>query len=179
MAGGKSGEPAIKPGDVENSYAVTRIEAGEMPPPERCKPVQPGELDVLKQWIASGAAWPKGRILDPLAMTTDIRAGRNWWSLRTPVRPKLPHMKNTAWVRTPIDAFVLAKLEENGLQPSPEADRATLIRRATLDVLGLPPSPEEVQAFVADTSADAYERLVDRLLGRPIMANAGRGIGST
>jgi hypothetical protein len=75
QAGGESGEPAIKPGDVGNSYAVTRIEAGEMPPPEKCKPVPPSELGVLKRWIASGAAWPKGRLLDPLAMTPTFAPG--------------------------------------------------------------------------------------------------------
>ncbi|HEX3999052.1 MAG TPA: DUF1553 domain-containing protein [Pirellulales bacterium] len=165
--GGKSGEPAIKPGDIDNSYAITRIEAGEMPPPQKAKPVEPAELVLLKRWIDSGAAWTKGRVLDPLSTTTDTRAGRDWWSLQAPVRPKLPQVKNAHWIRTPIDAFVLAKLEENGLEPSPEADRATLIRRATLDVLGLPPSPEEVQAFVADRSPDAYERLVDRLFASP------------
>jgi hypothetical protein len=166
-AGGKSGEPAVVPGDVDNSYAITRIEAGEMPPPKRGKPVDPSELAVLKHWIDSGAAWPKDRVLSPMELTTDARAGRDWWSLKPPAHPELPKVKNAVWVRTPIDEFVLAKLEQHGLRPSPEADRATLIRRATLDVLGLPPSPEEVQAFVADKSPDAYDRLVDRLLASP------------
>jgi hypothetical protein len=167
LAGGKSGEPAIKPGDLDNSYAITRIEAGEMPPPGKTKPLSPGDLDVLKHWIASGAAWPKDRTLSLFEMTTDTRGGRDWWSLKPPVRPTVPTVKNPSWIRTPVDAFVLAKLEERGLEPSPEADRATLIRRATLDLLGLPPSPDKVREFVADKSPDAYERLIDRLLASP------------
>ena len=113
------------------------------------------------------ALWPKDRTLDLFELTTETRAGRDWWSLKPPVRPPLPQVKNASWVRTPIDAFVLAKLEERGLPPAPEADRTALIRRAKLDLLGLPPTPEEIQAFIADQSPDAYERLVDRLLASP------------
>ena len=167
FAGGKSGEPAIKPGDLDNSYAITRLDEGEMPPKGKAPPLSAAELDTLKRWIAAGADWPKDRTLGLFEITTDTRAGRDWWSLKAPVRPAVPKVKNSTWVRTPIDAFVLAKLEEQGLQPSPEADRATLIRRATLDVLGLPPTPEEVKQFEADKSPDAYEKLVDRLLASP------------
>ena len=167
LVGGESGEPAIKPGDVDDSYIITRIEAGEMPPLGKGKAPSPAEVATLKSWIKAGAAWPKGRVLNQFEMTTDTRAGRDWWSLQRPIRPKVPAVKNAAWVRNPIDAFVLAKLEANGLHPAPEADRATLIRRAKLDLLGLPPSPEEIQAFVADKSPDAYEKLVDRYLASP------------
>jgi hypothetical protein len=96
-----------------------------------------------------------------------LRAGRDWWSLTPPRQPDLPVVKNTAWSRTPLDRFVLARLEAAGLEPAQEADRATFIRRATLDVHGLPPTPEEIAAFVADDSPDAYEKLVDRLPASP------------
>ena len=89
------------------------------------------------------------------------------WAYRPVKRPELPAVQHQQWVRTPIDAFVLARLEEKGIKPSPDADRATFIRRATLDVWGLIPTPEEVAAFVADRSPDAYEKLVDRLLASP------------
>jgi hypothetical protein len=89
------------------------------------------------------------------------------WALQTPARPPLPNVKDCSWVRNPIDAFILAKLEENGLTPAPEADRVTLLRRVTFDLTGLPPTPDEVDAFVNDRTADAYGRLVDRLLASP------------
>src|SRR5262249_27906661 len=89
------------------------------------------------------------------------------WSLRMPARPDIPAVKDTNWVRTPIDAFVLAKLEAKGLKPSSEADRRTLIRRLSFDLVGLPPTPDEVDAFLQDKAPDAYEKLVDRLLDSP------------
>ncbi|HXD87794.1 MAG TPA: DUF1549 and DUF1553 domain-containing protein [Urbifossiella sp.] len=94
-------------------------------------------------------------------------ADRTHWSFKTPLRPKLPTVKNARWIKTPIDAFILARLEAAGLAPSPEADRLTLIRRVTLDLTGLPPTPAEVEDFVNDAKPDAYERLVDRLLESP------------
>ena len=167
LAAGESGEPAITPGKPDESYVVTRIEAGEMPPKGKGKPLGDDQVATLKRWIESGAAWPKTRDLSPFELTTETRAGRDWWSFRSPARPPIPAVKNAQWVRTPIDAFVMAKLEERGLQPAPEADRATLLRRLKLDVLGLPPTPEEIQEFSADEAPDAYEKLVDRMLASP------------
>src|SRR5262249_42936709 len=95
------------------------------------------------------------------------RPAADWWSLRPLVRPPVPAVKDQGWVRMPVDAFVLAALEARGLRPSPPADRATLIRRVTFDLHGLPPTPEEVDAFVHDPAADAYEKLIDRLLASP------------
>src|SRR5262249_17872865 len=89
------------------------------------------------------------------------------WAYRPPTRSAVPAVRNRTWVRNPIDAFILAKLEEAGLTPAPEADHLTLVRRLYFDVVGLPPTPEEVEAFVHDRSADAYEKLVDRLLASP------------
>jgi hypothetical protein len=167
LAGGKSGEPAIKPGDLDDSYLITRIEAGEMPPAGKGQPLTAGELADLRRWIESGAAWPKSRVISVAETVGDVGAGRDWWSLKPPVRPALPAVKYVTWIRTPIDAFVLAKLESKGLKPSPRADRRTLIRRLSFDLLGLPPTPEEVAAFVADPDPVAYEKLVDRYLASP------------
>src|SRR5262249_44877103 len=93
--------------------------------------------------------------------------GADWWSLRPLVKPEVPVVKDNGWVRTPIDAFILARLHAAGLKPSPAADRATFIRRVTFDLHGLPPTPAEIDAFVIDASPQAYEKLIDRLLASP------------
>src|SRR5204862_7831296 len=122
-------------------------------------PLSVGDVETIRQWIDSGARWPA----DP--GPTDKEP--SWWAFRKPRRPDLPEVKNGGWVRTPVDAFVLQKLEEKGLKPAPPADKAVLIRRAWYDLLGLPPSPDEVRTFLADESPDAYEKLIDRLLASP------------
>jgi hypothetical protein len=165
--GGDSGAPAITPGDLDASYLVDRLRAGDMPPEGKGAPVPAEEAKRLEAWIASGEVWPAGRVLSAFDYTTELRGGRDWWSLKVPTLPAIPVVKSQGWMRTPLDAFILAKLEEAQLQPAPEADRATFIRRVTLDAHGLPPTPEEIAAFVADVSADAYEKLVDRLLASP------------
>jgi cytochrome c553 len=169
-AGGKSG-PAIVPGKPDESLLVKRIRAAEMPPlkklaPYSVKPVTADELATLTRWIAAGA--PEAAIApdvatsepDPLVSDSD----RQFWSFQPPRWAPPPAVDATDRVRNAIDAFVLAKLEERGLTLSPEAQRATLIRRVYIDLVGLPPEPDEVDAFIADTRADAYERLVDRAL---------------
>jgi hypothetical protein len=147
----KSG--AIAPGDPDSSELVARIfakEAGErMPPPASNKKLTEGQKDLLRQWIAAGAEY------EPL------------WSFIAPRRPPQPEAKTTGWAKNAIDRFVLAKLEQSGLRPAPEADRRTLARRLSLDLTGLPPAPAEVEAFVRDAAPDAYERLVDRWLASP------------
>jgi hypothetical protein len=147
----KSG--AIAPGDVDSSEVVSRIFAkdpGErMPPPASNKKLTDRQKDLLRQWIAAGAEY------EPL------------WSFIPPKRPQPPEVKTKDWAKNPIDCFVLAKLEEAGLRPAPEADRRTLARRLSLDLTGLPPAPAEVEAFVRDAAPDAYERLVDRTLASP------------
>ena len=122
-------------------------------------------------WLASaGAQLLAGRADDPQPTAT-VQSSQNetqtHWAYRPVKRPQSPSVHNQEWVRTPIDAFILARLEEKGIKPSRDADRATFIRRATLDVWGLIPTPEEVKAFVADGAPDAYEKLVDRLLASP------------
>lgn len=142
---------ALVPGDLEASELIARITSNDhdevMPPLKTKKTLTPRQIEILKRWIASGGEY------------------QSHWSLIAPKRPGLPDVKNAAWARNPIDRFVLAKLEAQGLTPSPEADRRTLARRVSLDLTGLPPDPSLVDAFVLDKKPDAYEKLVDRLLG--------------
>jgi mono/diheme cytochrome c family protein len=165
--GGDSG-PVVAAGDVDASLLWQRVAADEMPPE---KPLDVADRELLREWIAAGAAW-EGAEIDPFQFTTDARAGYDWWSLQAVVRPDPPPIEADASAsgfapRNEIDHFVLAELAAHGLRPSPEADRPALIRRLSFDLLGLPPTPEEVAAFVADERPDAYERLVDRLLESP------------
>jgi hypothetical protein len=162
MVGGDSG-PALVPGKPDESPAWQRVAEGTMPPK---KPLSDAEKKTLRAWITAGAVWGTDPI-DPMRYTTASRAGYDWWSLQplAPVSP--PAVRDTTWPLNPVDQFVLARLEAHGLAPAPPADRRTLIRRLTFDLLGLPPTPAEVGAFVADAAPDAYERLVDRLLASP------------
>lgn len=143
-----------------------RYDGLEMPPTGKL----PGaEVDVLTRWVKEGLAWPAGerRAVAPGGPSPVPGKTSAPWAYRQVVRPALPAVRNTSWVRNPIDALVLARLESEGLEPTPLAERIALIRRVTYDLTGLPPAPEEVDAFVADSVPDAYERLVDRLLGSP------------
>ncbi len=173
LKGGKSG-PAIVPSKSDESLLVKRVRAEEMPPRPRLveamvKPMEPAELAKLVRWIDLGApdavAEPDlaGTAEDPLVSAAD----RDFWAFQRPQSSPRPAVAHADRVRNPIDAFVLAKLEEKGLSLSPETDRRTLIRRASFDLTGLPPEPAEVEAFLADTSTSAYERLIDRLLASP------------
>ncbi|HVU88880.1 MAG TPA: DUF1553 domain-containing protein [Pirellulales bacterium] len=165
LAGGESGT-AIVAGKPEESPLLARVRDGEMPPEDKGPRLTEGEVAALKTWIAAGATWPDNRVLSPYEFTTEKRAGLDWWSLQPLVRPAVPSARGD-WGRNPIDAFVDERLAAAGLKPSPPADRRTLLRRAKFDLLGLPPTPEEVEQFLADTSADAYEQLIDRLLASP------------
>jgi hypothetical protein len=144
---------AIVPGDPNASEMIRRIESQDpdyrMPPPSVKKTLTEAQKAVLRQWIAQGAVY------------------QPHWSLIPPVRPEVPQVKNAAWVRNPIDAFILARLEAQGLTPAPEADRYTLARRASLDITGLPPDPELVETFVNDPSEEAYEKYIDKLFKSP------------
>ncbi len=156
--GGDSG-PAVAPGDSAKSRLFLAVTAadGVKPMPPTGQPLGAAQVAVLKAWIDAGAPAP----------VDEVAAVNKHWSFRPVVRPAEPAVKNEAWVRNPIDRFVLARLEKEGVAPSPEADRAVLIRRLSLDLLGLPPSPKEVDDFIADKAPDAYEKLVDRLLASP------------
>jgi hypothetical protein len=151
--GARGAEDVIVPGDVEASEFWSRITSDDadmrMPPADSGKVLKPEQIDVLRRWIESGAEY------------------KPHWSFVPPARPAVPAVSRPDWVRNPIDAFVQARLEQAGLQPSRQADRARLLRRLSLDLIGLPPTPEEVAAFVADENAGAYERQVERLLASP------------
>ena len=164
LSGGKGGA-AIVPGMPDEGTLWGRVEAGEMPPKA---PLPEAEKAAIRRWIAAGAAWGTDPI-DPYQVTTPRRAGRDWWSLQPVRAPEPPAARRgrTGWARTPIDAFVWDKLEAEGLSPAPEAPKRTLIRRLVFDLTGLPPTPEEVAAFLDDAAPDAYERLVDRCLASP------------
>jgi hypothetical protein len=160
LQGGRSGLAAV-PGQPERSRLLARVSAAEeserMPP--EGKPLTPQQIAVLREWIRQGAGAP--------ADEKPEEDPRRHWAFLPPVRPPVPAVKNTAWVRNPIDAFVAARHEQAGLTPAPPADQVTLLRRVYLDLVGLPPTREELHAFLADTSPDAYEKVVDRLLSSP------------
>ncbi len=146
----ESGVSAIVPGHVDASEIIRRITTSDpdlvMPPPATGKKISAAQLETLKRWIEQGAKY-KGH-----------------WSFIAPVRPELPATSDDSWAANPIDRFVRQKLDRAGLKPSGEADRVTLIRRATLDLTGLPPTPSEVDAFLSDKDPNAYEKVIDRLL---------------
>ena len=162
LKGGETG-PAIVPGDPEKSLLITaiRYEDPDLKMPPKSK-LSDAEIGDLVRWVKLGAPDPRGP-----AQTAAVPEKRDLWSLHPIRRPALPEVKQAAWVRNPIDQFILARLEDKGLAPSPEADRRTLIRRLRFDLLGLPPTPEEADDFVADGRPDAYEKLVERLLASP------------
>ena len=169
--GGKSG-PAIVPGDAAASRMIQRIQADAMPPlalrtDVSVKPVTAVELEILKTWIDRGAVEPPPRkqLVDDGRSLSD--ADRQWWAYQSPRRPAIPEVHDLGRVRTPIDAFLLAKLEAANMGFSPEVDRRTLLRRVTFALTGLPPTPAEAEAFLNDPRPDAYERWVDRLLESP------------
>ena len=149
----KSGETAIVPGDTESSALIIRVteddETVRMPPAKTGNRLAPAEVDVLKRWIDQGAEYARH------------------WAWIPPEAFPLPQVRETAWPRNGIDHWILARLEREGLKPSPEADRYTLLRRASLDIRGLPPTPQEVDRFIQDQAPDAYERALDRFLDDP------------
>ena len=160
LAGGESG-PSIIPGKPDDSVLLDYVSGDEPEMPKGAPPLSAEQVAGLRRWIADGVAWPEERVLKDKRKVDD-----NWWSLM-PLADVVVPPEDDPWVRTPVDAFILAKLDEQGLSPSGEADRRTLIRRLTYDLHGLPPTPAEIDAFLADTRDDAYEQLVDRLLASP------------
>ncbi len=149
----KDGSFAIVPGDPGKSQLMARVSSRDdqeiMPPVKTGKKLGPQQIDLLRRWIAEGAPWQKH------------------WAFAAPTHPALPAVKHPKWARNGIDAFVLSRLEKENLRPGPEADKATLIRRVSLDLTGLPPTVQEVDAFLADHSPEAYAKVVDRLLSSP------------
>ncbi|HVX63307.1 MAG TPA: PSD1 and planctomycete cytochrome C domain-containing protein, partial [Pirellulales bacterium] len=161
--GGDSGT-ALLEGKPDESLIYQRIKSGEMPPGD--KKMSAAEAEKIRVWIAAGAKTARP---EPEQITADtiMPEEREFWCFQPVVRTDPPTVRQAERVRTPIDAFIASRLEANGMTFSPEADKQTLIRRTTFDLLGLPPTPEEIAAFVADGSPDAYEKLIDRLLDSP------------
>jgi Protein of unknown function (DUF1553)/Protein of unknown function (DUF1549)/Planctomycete cytochrome C len=165
--GGASGK-AFLPGNANASLMLAKVSSGEMPPEKNGKSQKIPESEIvgLSRWVDSGAAWPAKRVLDLYDRTSDFRAGRDWWSLQEIRKPQPPTTASHTLLH-PIDAFILQKLLEQGLSPAPAANKRTLMRRLYHDLIGLPPSPDEIESFVLDNDPDAYERRVDELLARP------------
>jgi cytochrome c553 len=157
LKGGQTG-PAVVPGDPARSLLIGAVRHdGDLKMPPRGKKLPEEEIAALAEWVRAGAPWPGAS--SPMAPAH--------WAFLPPVDPPLPPAKEADWGGSPVDRFVRARLDAAGLEPSPPADRRTLLRRATFDLHGLPPAPEEVAAFLADRSPDAFERVVDRLLASP------------
>jgi len=173
LKGGEFG-PAVKPGNPSGSLLISAIKHDEflkMPPKEKLSSAQ--VIDFTR-WVEIGLPWPEeddvvaniGQSADAL-IAEFSEEQKNYWAYQPPVRPSVPAVKNAAWTQTPIDHFILARLEAAGLSPSVQADKRTLIRRATFDLTGLPPTPTEISDFLADNGPDAYSHLLDRLLSSP------------
>lgn len=150
----RDGQFAVKPGHPQQSELIARLTTNDpdlvMPPPDSGqKPLTPEQIDLIRRWIAQGATWSAH------------------WAYVPPVRPAIPAVKQKDWIRNPVDAFVLRKLEHEKLHPAAEAARVTLLRRLSLDLIGLPPTVAEIDAFLADQKPDAYQRQVKRLLASP------------
>jgi len=149
----RTGSAAIVPGKPSDSELITRITSAapeeRMPPPKAGPPLKPDQVRLLRSWIEQGAPYAEH------------------WAFLPPRRPGVPQVRDATWPRTPIDHFILQRLEQQQLTPASRASREVLVRRATLDLLGLPPTPEEIEAFRADDSPNAYERLIERLLRSP------------
>jgi hypothetical protein len=168
LRGGDSG-PVLVPGSPDASAIIRAVrwkdEKLQMPPKKALAPEQVG---VLEQWVKMGAPDPRAGGAVPASKPAGLSdEARAHWAYQPVKDPEVPAVREASWVKSPVDAFVLAKLEEKGMSPAAPATRAALIRRATFDLTGLPPAPEEVDAFVADASSDAFEKVVDRLLASP------------
>lgn len=163
FTGGTTG-PALVAGKPGESLLQEMIDSNEMP--QKRTPLTAAEKQLLRSWVTDGAKWGTVEI-NGLLVSTERRAGLDWWSLQPITSPVLPAVQNKAWVRNEIDAFVLAKLEAQQLGPAPEADRRTLIRRLYFDLTGLPPDPAVVERFLQDSHPDAYQNLVEELLASP------------
>jgi mono/diheme cytochrome c family protein len=166
LKGGDTG-PAIVPGDPEKSLLIkaVRYTDPDLQMPPKGQKLSDDQIADLVKWVQMGA--PDPRVLTAVAAKTYGQADRDHWSFKPVKKPVVPEVTEKDWVKTPVDAFIVAKLEENGMKPSPMADKRTLIRRATFDLTGLPPTLKEVDNFLADNSPDAFAKVVDRLLASP------------
>lgn len=165
--GGTKGAGVV-PGDLDHSLIIEavryKVDAMQMPPDEK---LSDSEIADLEHWVKIGAPDPRSTATKHRGKQIDVAAARQFWSLKPIATPAVPDIKLSDWPRSDIDHFVLAKMEERGLSPTPDADKRALIRRATYDLIGIPPTIVEVENFVADQSPDAFSKVVDRLLDSP------------
>jgi hypothetical protein len=161
LRGGENG-PAVVPGRPDESLLLEMVSGDAPEMPRKDNPLSKDQVAGLRRWVEQGAHWPEG-----VALRSRRFDGESWWAFRPLARPSVPALRDRGWARTPVDAFIMARLEAEGLRPRPEADRRTLIRRLTFDLHGLPPTPEEIDRFLMDRSPDAYEKLVERQLASP------------
>jgi len=162
MAGGQSGK-VIAPGHAADSILFQRVAGlGNQARMPMGGMLSPGQIEKIRVWINQGAEWPEA--YNSASAPVEVK---KHWAFIAPVRPVTPKVTQAKWVSNPVDAFILARLESEKLKPSPEADRTTVLRRLSLDLIGLPPTPEEIDAFIKDRSPKAYEKQVDRLLASP------------
>jgi len=165
LKGGNTG-PAVVPGNPEKSLLITavRYTDADLQMPPKGKKLSDEQIADLEAWVKMGAPDPR---IATVAQKAWKDSGKDWWAWQPLTKPSVPEAKDKTWVQTPVDNFILAKLDEKGLKPNPIADKRTLIRRATFDLIGLPPTPDEVYAFLEDKSSDAFAKVVDRLLASP------------
>src|SRR5436190_11189652 len=165
LKGGETG-PAIVPGDPDKSLLIkaVRYSDPDLQMPPKGNKLADEQIADLVAWVKMGAPDPRVATAAQAAWKDDSKTHWAWQKL---TKPAVPDVKDTSWAKTPVDNFILAKLEEKELKPNPPADKRTLIRRATFDLIGLPPTPEEVEDFVKDESSDAFAKVVDRLLASP------------
>ena len=168
LAGGTSG-PALAPGDPDRSLLVEAVRYADddyaMPPDG---PLETHEIEAIERWVELGAPWPGEEVPAGengyVASEIDLEAGRDWWSLKPVLLPDIPEASDASWGRRPLDSFILAGMEDAGVEPVGDADRVSWLRRVSFDLTGLPPTPEEIEQFVGDRAPDAREKVVDRLL---------------
>jgi Protein of unknown function (DUF1553)/Protein of unknown function (DUF1549)/Planctomycete cytochrome C len=165
--------PVIVPGQSAESHLYRHLTGQELPRMPLGGKLPDSQIEIIKNWIDSGAEWDKDVALAPGAPAASSVAQkftaqqRRYWAFQKVVKPPVPAVADAGWAQNPIDAFIAAELQAKHIRPEPPADKITLLRRATEDLTGLPPSPEEVRAFLADTSPDAFAKVVDRLLDSP------------
>src|SRR5581483_10116917 len=166
LKGGDTG-PALVPGDAEKSLLIkaVRYTDPDLQMPPKNKKLSEGQIADLVTWVKMGA--PDPRVMSAVSAKNYGKADRDHWSFKPVKKYSVPEVKEKDWVTTPVDAFIVAKLEENGMKPSPMADKRTLIRRATFDLIGLAPTLKETQDFLDDDSTNAFAKVVDRLLASP------------
>ncbi len=166
LHGGDTADHALVPGKSAESDLFKRIRSAdpEVRMPPKGPRLSPEQVELVRRWIDAGAEWPAGAAPVALPERVITAEQRAYWAYQPVRKAPPPQVRNAGWARSSIDAFLLARLEKEGIEPAPEASKSVLVRRVSFDLTGLPPTPEEIDAFLGDASSDAYERMVDRVL---------------